>query len=199
MLDTIQTRNNIGVACMDIYFITSNKTKARIAERILKKYDIKVLQLEAKLPEIQSLSVEEVARQKAMQYANLEIPYMIGDDGLNINALNGFPGALLKFFTEDYILRLMKGEKNREAAITSAIAYKAQGKEIKIFKSEIKGKLAEKPKGSTEGKEIQLGIDKIFIPEGYTRRFAEFNDEEQRNFWQDYEKEIHYTRLASSL
>src|SRR5213595_2444129 len=80
-------------------FVTGSLNKVNEAERLLR------VQLEHRnidLPEIQSVDIEEIITKKAMfAYGVLGgQPVMVEDTGLFIEAWNGLPGALVKWFIE---------------------------------------------------------------------------------------------------
>ena len=111
------------------YYITGNKHKIEIAERYLPglgiEYEVKSLEL----TEIQSHSIEEVARAKAeAAYAQLKNPIPVNDQGWSRKGLNGFPGAYMKYinewFTPEDFLNLTKDLANREVILTEAVCYK---------------------------------------------------------------------------
>lgn len=154
-------------------FATGNHQKLKEFEEIL---GIKLNHSDLDLEEIQSVDVEEVAIHKARQaYGLLKEPVIVEDTGLCFEELNGLPGALVKFFikklTLDQICSLIK--KDRRAVAVTCIAY-FDGKEAKVFRGETKGEIAEKPRGVNG-----FGWDPIFIPEGYSRTFAELSSEEK--------------------
>ncbi|EKE30235.1 MAG: hypothetical protein ACD_2C00020G0003 [uncultured bacterium (gcode 4)] len=81
------------------------------------------------LTEIQSMDVIEIIKRKARDaYEILWRPIMIEDTGLFIDALNWFPGPLVKYVIEwpglEAIFKMMSGVKNRAAeAITWVCMY----------------------------------------------------------------------------
>jgi len=102
------------------------------------------------------------------------------DSGLFIEKLNGFPGPYSSYVYRkigcDGILKLLEGEKERDAKFVSIVGFK-KDKLIRIFKGEIVGKISYKKKG-THG----FGFDPIFMPENIEKTFAEMNLEE-KNLW----------------
>ncbi len=119
--------------------------------------------------EVQAETLEEVVRE-----ALREIPgdnFFIEDAGLFVSALNGFPGVysayVFKKIGNEGILKLLKGEENREAVFRSVVGLKLSG-EVRLFTGEVRGRIASEPKGSAG-----FGYDPIFIPSGYSTTFAE--------------------------
>ena len=106
------------------------------------------------------------------------------DTGLEINALNGAPGVYSAHFAGEArsaekniqkVLDLMQGKQNREACFRSVIALIKNGTTT-FFEGKVCGKIAESPAGNTG-----FGYDPIFVPDGYTKSFAELSLEEKNN------------------
>jgi non-canonical purine NTP pyrophosphatase (RdgB/HAM1 family) len=156
-------------------FVTGNKNKIEEFEYIL---GTKLKSVDLNLEEIQSLNVEDVARNKAEQaYEILKKPVITEDTGLYFEELNGLPGALVKFFiknlTLEQVCNLIK--ENRKAKAVICIAY-FDGKEMKLIVEETLGEISTEPKGNNG-----FGWDPIFIPQGYDKTFAELTLEEKRS------------------
>ncbi|MDD4358650.1 MAG: RdgB/HAM1 family non-canonical purine NTP pyrophosphatase [Candidatus Pacebacteria bacterium] len=149
--------------------ITGNENKVREFEEILGfKIDHKSLDLE----EIQGIDVEEISEYKVRRaYEIVKEPVVVEDIGLFFDELNGLPGALIKWFEKrlsyNQICDLIK--KNRKAAARICVSY-FDGNNLEQFIGEVKGEIALSPKG-----ENGFGWDKIFIPEGYNKTFAEMD------------------------
>jgi non-canonical purine NTP pyrophosphatase (RdgB/HAM1 family) len=187
---------------MEINFITTNKLKFEIAHNLLKKYGIKVIQRYYEFDEVQSLSVEEVAVNKAKQYMNLtKKPFMVSDDGFSINALNGFPGALLKpvmsTIGDKKLLDTLNGEKNRSAVFINALAFAdPKNKLLKSFLTRTNGKIPFKPMGSGD---FGWSIGRIFIADGWEKTLSQLNQKERDIFWKHYSSNLPYIKLAKWL
>ncbi|MDD4661880.1 MAG: RdgB/HAM1 family non-canonical purine NTP pyrophosphatase [Candidatus Pacebacteria bacterium] len=154
--------------------ITGNKNKVREFEEIL---DCKIDSQSLNIEEIQEVLVEKVSENKVRKaYEILKKPVLVEDTGLIFEELHGLPGALIKWFEEklsyEEICNLIK--ENRNATSKICVSY-FDGKDLKQFIGEVKGKIADFPKG-----ENGFGWDKIFIPEGYDKTFAEM-DSNQKN------------------
>ena len=77
----------------ELFFASSNEHKFEEAKRILSKIEIDLTLFKTKLEEIQSDSLAQIATRKARDaYTKVQKPVIIEDDGLFINALDGFPG-----------------------------------------------------------------------------------------------------------
>jgi len=137
-----------------LYFISSNKNKIARSELFLTSADITFKAKDLELPEIQSDSVEEIARDKAKKaYEVLKEPLFVSDHGWSITALNGFPGSYMKFmnqwFAPQDFLNLMIDKKNREMIFTEFLCF-TDGKTTKTFSEQIKGHILFEAKGEAE-------------------------------------------------
>jgi len=160
---------------MPIYFVTSNKNKVREAEEILGK---KLKNVKLDIPEIQSLNVEEVIKEKAKKaYCKIKNPVLLEDTGFYIESLNNFPGALIKWMLgtlgNQGICSILKDEKNRKVTVKTCFCL-YNGRNFNIFTGSLKGTIPKTPKGETG-----FGWDPIFIPDGYEKSFAEMTSEEK--------------------
>ena len=113
---------------MKITYVTGNKYKIELAERILNPLGIEVLQKKIYCPELQDDKIENVSKFSAKYAAGeLKMPVIKNDSGLVIESLNGFPGPYTAYventLTEDGILKLMQGEANRRAYFLEVISY----------------------------------------------------------------------------
>lgn len=130
--------------------------------------------------EIQSDTVEEVARRGAKEACNMTgAPCFVEDSGLFIQALRGFPGPYSNFVFRTIgnqgILKLMAGETMRRARFMSAVGYCEPGGGPLAFTGSVEGRIAEEIRGSHG-----FGYDPIFIPEeGDGRTFGEMAMEEK--------------------
>lgn len=156
-----------------VSFVTSNLNKLREAQDIL-GFDLE--QVDVDLAEIQSLDVKEVCEDKARKaYEILHKPVMVEDTGLYVEAWDGFPGALIKWMEKhmgNSGICSALAEERRCTARTCVTIY--DGKEIRNFIGEIRGKVADNPKGNSN-----FGWDPIFIPEGYEKSFAEIDNKDE--------------------
>jgi len=158
-----------------IAFVTGNMGKVREAERII---GVSLKQVALELEEMQEIAVEPVVRKKALQaYAILREPVLVEDTGFYIQAWNGLPGALIKWFLKalgtEGICRLMQGEKDRTVTAVTLFGY-YDGSRYHSFAGEVVGVIPQTPRG-TGG----FGWDPIFQPLGSEKTFAEMMPEEK--------------------
>ena len=168
---------------MKITYVTGNKYKIELAQRILGPLGIEIVQKKIYCPEIQDDKIENVSKFSAQYATNkLETPVIKNDSGLVIEALNGFPGPYTAYventLTEDGILKLMADIENRKAYFIEVISYCKPNCEPISFISKTEGKISLEKRG-----EFGWSYDRIFIPKGETKTLAEFNDDERWKFW----------------
>jgi XTP/dITP diphosphohydrolase len=130
------------------------------------------------LPEIQSLDYQEIARAKADEaWRRLGRPLIVEEAGLDLAALNGFPGSLVK-----WMLRAVGPEGiARTAAVLGDVH--ATARCVLIYKDGEQEIVAE---GRTEGTLVLpgrgtygFGWDPVFQPEGCASTFAELSGAEK--------------------
>lgn len=167
---------------MKLHFVTSNENKIKEAKKIL-GIPIHVARLD--LTEIQSLDPEEVVRFKVeAAYQQLKKPLIVEDVSFLVDAWSGFPGPFIKYLEKaggnELFLRMMNGEKNREASAIATIGLHT-GDRILIFSGRVNGKIVESIRGVNG-----WGFDFIFQPEGEQRTFAEMTDGEKNKLSHRY-------------
>lgn len=103
------------------------------------------------------------------------------DTGLEVEALNGAPGVYSARYAGgeghnaeanmQKLLQNMQGVQNRKAQFRTAICLILDGKKH-LFEGIVKGEIIKEKRGSSG-----FGYDPIFVPEGYTKTFAELGNE----------------------
>ncbi len=187
---------------MKIVFATSSRIKVKIANEILGKYGIRLRVRRMEFVEPQTIFVRQVISEKARQAApRMKGHFIVDDSGLRINALHGFPGALLKpvyqTLGETGIVRMLNGMKDRRATYVTALAFaNPRKKGIKVFYTEIGGKIAASPNGN---RKVGWAVERIFIPEGYTKTIAQLDEKEWQHFWSGFKRQLHYDKLGRWL
>lgn len=181
-----------------IIFATGNKAKIAQMQFIINffNFPIKIIKGKEIFSEKASYeemgnSVKEIALNGALSVSKrMGLPVITEDTDLQIKALNNEPGIRAGFFLKNFgrseILKRMKGIKNRDAVITSAIAYATPSGEYKIFTNKVEGKIAEKEKSGkfpdwispTKDNPFGGGYNAIFIPKGWNKTLAEISPEE---------------------
>ncbi len=161
-----------------ITFITGNVCKAAEVERLL---GFPLRHESVSVEEIQAIDLKPVVCYKAaLAYTALRRPVLVEDTGLALSAMNGFPGALIKWFLQslgtDGICRVLQAETDRQARATTVFGYH-DGTSCHVFAGTVAGSIPDTPRG-TRG----FGWDSIFQPRGSTRTFAEMTAEEKDRF-----------------
>jgi non-canonical purine NTP pyrophosphatase (RdgB/HAM1 family) len=128
--------------------------------------------VEVDLPEIQSLDYLEVLRAKADEaWRRVGRPLVVEEAGLDLAALNGFPGPLVKWMLEavgaEGLARTAISLGDARASSRCFLLYKDGDREI-VAEGRTEGRLVLPGRG-THG----FGWDPVFQPEGSTRTFAE--------------------------
>ena len=155
----------------NITFASTNQNKFLEVQSILLAQNIFVEFSQIHLVEIQSDSLEEIAREKAKTaFAKVGRQVIVEDDGLFIDSLGGFPGQCSSFvfrtIGNDGILKLLAGSANRSAYFRSLIAF-YNGITLSISDGRVDGRISDRV---TEG---GWGYDPIFVPDGTDLTFAE--------------------------
>jgi len=162
----------------ELFFTSSNENKFQEAERILSNLGIKLNFFKTILEEIQSDDLYEIARHKAINaYDLVQKPVIIEDDGLFIKPLNGFPGSYSSYVYDtignEGIMKLLEDSEIRDAKFVSIIAYCDGIDGVKLFGSDIPGKI------SSVIEKGGWGYDPIFIPDGESKTYANVSDKDK--------------------
>ena len=156
----------------DFVFITGNQNKANYFAKLI---GMPVEHQKADLDEIQSLDLEEIVKHKVRQaYELIKRPVVVEDVALRFDALNRLPGPFIKWFIDEIGLertcQLLEGKATRKAVAACCYGY-FDGKELKLFYSELAGEVSKTPRG-----DAGFGWNPIFIPEGETLTLGEMDD-----------------------
>lgn len=134
--------------------------------------------VEVDLPEIQSLDYHEVLRAKAEEaWRRIGRPLVVEEAGLDLAALNGFPGPLVKWMLQavgaEGLSRTAAALGDVRAAARCFLLYKDGAQEI-VAEGRTDGTLVLPGRG-THG----FGWDPVFLPEGSPLTFAELTGDEK--------------------
>lgn len=145
--------------------VTGNPNKVEEAERALGR-TVEAAPLD--LPEIQSLSLVEVLRAKAEEaWQRLGSPVVVEDTALELDALNGFPGPLVKWMLQavgpEGVARQAHALEDARVVTHCAILYKAGPKpeDEVVAHGRVVGRLVLPPRGDGG-----FGWDPVVVPEG---------------------------------
>jgi len=160
----------------DLVFVTSNLGKLREAEAVLgRSLDHRGLDL----PELQTLDLKEVVRDKARSaWKRLERPVLVEDTSLELAGLGGFPGPLIRWLLvsvgPEGICRISDCFGDRHATARCLIC--ATDGSVDVFgEGVVEGTIAPNPRGAGG-----FGWDGAFIPAGGDgRSYGEMSEEEK--------------------
>ncbi|MEG0697120.1 RdgB/HAM1 family non-canonical purine NTP pyrophosphatase [Algoriella sp.] len=170
---------------MELIFATHNNNKVKEVAQILPSYlSMKSLTDIGFFDEIEETgkTFEENALLKAKTIFEKTGKNIFADDsGLVIDALNGAPGVYSARYAgtgkdEDNIAKALKeldGKTNRKAYFISIFCLILNGKEY-FFEGRIDGTISTEILG-----ENGFGYDPIFIPDGFSKSFAQMSAEEK--------------------
>ncbi|MHA3961898.1 MAG: XTP/dITP diphosphatase [Candidatus Thorarchaeota archaeon SMTZ1-45] len=161
-----------------LVLITQNKHKLQELTPLFRKYNVEFNTTSVEKHEIRSERVEEIARVAAkVAFDTLQKPVVVDDTGFFVDSLNGFPGSyaaiVLKSIGYEGILRLMTDKTERTSRFKTAVGF-CDGERLKVFSGSMSGTVARTPAG-----ESGFGYDPIFVPEGFTKTYAELTLEEK--------------------
>jgi non-canonical purine NTP pyrophosphatase (RdgB/HAM1 family) len=158
-------------------FVLVTGNPGKIAEaRLAMGMDLETVEVD--LPEIQSLDYLEVLRAKADEaWRRVGRPLIVEEAGLDLSALNGFPGPLVKWMLEavgaEGLARTAISLGNVRAASRCFLLYKDGDREI-VAEGRTEGTLLLPGRG-THG----FGWDPVFLPDGSELTFAELTGAEK--------------------
>lgn len=149
--------------------VTGNRDKLLEAERILGfRPDAHRLDL----PEIQSLDLHAVLAEKAREaWRRLRRPVVVEETGLELAALNGFPGPLVKWMLEAVgaagLARTAHALGDPRATARCALLFR-DGEQTIGAEGVAEGRLAAAPRGAHG-----FGWDPVFVPRERDATYAE--------------------------
>lgn len=172
---------------MELVFATHNQGKVHEIQNIVGD-NIKILSLTdigylEEIAETGSTFNENAFLKANTIYQIYKKPVFADDSGLEVRALNGKPGIYsaryagvdLKNF-EPHIIKLLNelnGVEDRQARFKTVICLIINDKTY-YFEGLINGQIIDHPRGNNG-----FGYDPIFVPDGYTKTFAEMDLDEK--------------------
>ncbi|MDX1645126.1 MAG: non-canonical purine NTP pyrophosphatase [Thermoanaerobaculia bacterium] len=154
--------------------VTGNPSKLAEARRLFPRLET----VEIDLPEIQSLDLHQVLSHKARAAAErVERPVVVEETGLELPALGGFPGPLVKWMLQaigpEGIARLVAYEGDTRATARCALLY-LDGETEVVGEGHTRGELVLPARGDRG-----FGWDPVFRPEGSERTYGEMLPQEK--------------------
>lgn len=158
-----------------VVLVTGNKAKLAEARRLCGA-DLEAVEVD--LPEIQSLDLLAVLRAKGEEASlRLQRPLIVEETGLELAAMAGFPGPLVK-----WMLAAIGAEGIAKTAIAMgddrvtarcALLLLEPGREV-VAVGETRGRVVLPPRG-----DHGFGWDPIFIPAGEDKTYAQLRPEDK--------------------
>ena len=173
---------------MKLVFATNNKHKLQEVRDILGDR-VEVLSLSDinchdDIPETADTLQGNAIMKAQYIYEKFGVDCFADDTGLEVEALNGEPGVYSARYAGDghdseanmnKLLQNLTGENNRRAQFRTVIALIIKGEE-NTFDGIVKGEITEEKRGDSG-----FGYDPIFIPEGFSKSFAQMKNEEKNS------------------
>jgi len=156
-----------------VALVTGNQGKLAEAGRLC---GAELAAVELDLPEIQSLDLLAVLEAKGAEaYRRLQRPLIVEETGLELAAMAGFPGPLVKWMlaaigAEGIAKTAIAMGDDRVTARCALLLLEAERKVIAV--GETRGRVVLPPRGD-QG----FGWDPIFVPEGEELTYAELSPE----------------------
>jgi non-canonical purine NTP pyrophosphatase (RdgB/HAM1 family) len=156
-----------------VVLVSGNPNKVQEARRIC-GFDLDSEALD--LPEIQHLDLNEVLRAKGEEaWRRLQRPLIVEETGLELAALNGFPGPLVKWMLQavgaEGISRTGAVLGNSRVAAVCGLHYRDSSRMV-FAEGRTLGELVLPPRGKGG-----FGWDPVFRPETEQRTYAELDPE----------------------
>ena len=161
------------LALRSLVLVTGNPNKLEEARRIT---GVEIEAVDIDLPEIQSANLEEVLRAKGDEaWRRVGRPLIVEETGLELAALNGFPGPMVKWMIDsvgpeglaDAAIRL--GDARAVARCQLLVV---DGDETVMAEGSAAGTLVLPARG-----DFGFGWDPVFQPDGHDRTSAELGQE----------------------
>ncbi|MCH5179781.1 MAG: RdgB/HAM1 family non-canonical purine NTP pyrophosphatase [Erysipelotrichales bacterium] len=194
IFDKLRAKNHIEKTRVNsknklkIVISSNNQHKIKEYKEIFNDYpNIEIMSLnDANInvdPEENGKTFKENSLIKAKAVAELTNNLVIADDsGLEIDALDGFPGIYSSRFMSDHtyeekflaIFDMLKDKNNRKAQFHCVITLVNLEAGPLFFEGVVRGEIAKTSNGLNG-----FGYDPIFIPEGYKKSFADLSEDEK--------------------
>ena len=172
---------------MKFLLASNNKDKIREFREVFTPYGVEILSLKDLNinvdPEENGKNFKENAYIKASEVGKLSSLVVIADDsGIEIEALNGFPGIYSARFMEECTYEekfvalwdMLKDKDNKTCNFNCTLCVVNLEKEPLYFEGKVFGKITTEIKGSAG-----FGYDPIFFYSEYNKTFAECSAEEK--------------------
>lgn len=170
---------------MKLIFASNNENKIKEVKAKLPSYEIiglKEFGINEDIPETAKTIEGNASIKSTYIYDQYKTNCFSDDTGLEIEALDGEPGVYSARYAGeeknadknmDLVLEKLANKENRNARFKTVISLFLDGKEY-LFEGIVNGTIIKEKRG-----EKGFGYDPIFVPNGYTKTFAELPLEEK--------------------
>lgn len=131
-----------------LFYVTTNDSKFQAAKTQLKSFGVEIEQRMVEIVEIQSDSIEEIARDKARKaFEKIQCPLLVNDSGWYFFGLNGFPGPFMHYVNEwlsaEDLLQMLNDKPDKRVVLKQVVVY-VDEKVEKVFEADLEGVVLEK-------------------------------------------------------
>lgn len=170
---------------MKLIFASNNENKIKEVKAKLPSYEIiglKEFGIDEDIPETAKTIEGNASIKSTYIYDQYKTNCFSDDTGLEIEALDGEPGVYSARYAGeeknadknmDLVLEKLANKENRNARFKTVISLFLDGKEH-LFEGIVNGTIIKEKRGKKG-----FGYDPIFVPNGYTKTFAELPLEEK--------------------
>lgn len=153
----------------NLVFISSNKNKIAEVKNQFLKYNIKIIEQNIEIKELQESDSNNLIRDKVIKcFQKVKHEFIVEHTELMIDNLNGFPSLHTSVFWKTLGAQKICEISNCSTATAVTYIGYCNGKTIEIFSGQTEGSIALSPKGETA-----FQWDCIFIPKGTNKTFAQ--------------------------
>jgi XTP/dITP diphosphohydrolase len=153
-----------------VTFVSRNAGKVPEVRAVLAESGVRLRWRKREFVEPQVPTLEEVVAAKLHAVRDVPGDVLVEDSGLFIPSLHGFPGVYSAHFLEIWgfgpMLELLRTRSPK--AFFRTVAGVRRGTQQWTFVGEVHGAIARRPAGKGG-----FGYDPIFVPDGWTRTFAQ--------------------------
>lgn len=163
-----------------LYFVTASENKFNDYQFLLGKFaDLRWSRLNVEDPVTSDLAILIRRKVEMVRPILPHLPFLVEQTNLMIKAWRNLPGNATSLFIKgvgvEGICKMLDAFPDRKAQVVTDLAYHGPDGQVSVFRGELNGVVTPEPQGTQI-----FGWDAIFIPDGYTRTFAEM-PLEQRN------------------
>ncbi|MGJ7523364.1 non-canonical purine NTP pyrophosphatase [Variovorax sp. LT1P1] len=152
--------------------MSGNKHKIKEVQRILSPVDVDIVPVSRKIEELQTQDVDALVRDKLIKaFHEIGRPLFVEHTGLYLRGLNDLPAGLTQIFWDRLEARRfadLVAALGDDKVIAKTVLGYCDGRQMHLFEGAIEGTVPRTPAGPED-----FQWDCVFIPDGYTKTFAE--------------------------